>query len=1396
MKIKQNISVFKVISKRLPSIAILLAGIIFTMAMPLFVAAAPGDLDPTFGGGKVLTPIRSGFDNGRAVAVQGDGKIVVAGYYYEGASEGENTAIVRYNTDGTIDTTFGNSGKLLHNHSSTIESWTAIAIQPDGKIVVVGYRYTGSNYDFIINRFTANGGDDASFNGGNAKTTDISLAGRNDQANAVALQSDGKIVVVGYSNSAATSNDFAFVRYNSDGSLDTSFSGDGIFTINYTLGNGNDSATAVAIQSDGKIVATGINVNSNLGFIRLNIDGTVDSSASVGGANEADGRAIAIQPDGKIVVGGYEYGSGFSNFALARYNPDGTGDLSFDSDARVTTSFNSGNSIVYGISIQPDGKIVAAGHALVGGDTNVALARYNANGSLDTGFDGDGKIISRISSFSNLAFGVALQSDGKIVAAGYGRNGATDDIAVARYNINGSLDSTFAPGGKIITTVNNYDDIGYAVAVQTDGKIVTAGYGGNGTNYDFALFRHNPDGTLDTTFGNNGKVTTAFIGNTSINDQDYGYALAIGSDGKIVVAGQVWNGNDFDFGVARYNSNGSLDMTFNSSGKKLFSFSPGSSDEAYAVALQSDGKTVIAGATGSGSARNSAVVRLDVSGGFDSSFNGSGLLVIPVSSSDSDYLDDITIQPDGKIVGVGHAYIGGAARFSLLRLTNSGALDSTFDGDGIVTTTAGSGNAELRAVALQSDGKIVVTGYSFNGLNNDFALARYNSNGSLDTSFDSDGIVSTAIGTSNEVSWSINVQSDGRLVVAGWSTIGSSNDFALARYNTNGSLDTSFDGDGKLTTAFGSGLDEAFSAAIQHDGKIVAAGVTNNGANNDFAIARYLPGADCTFSISPTSINVSALPPNGSITVTTNESYCTWNATGNDAWISLQNGGNRTGSGTVSYTIDANYNTASRTGTVSIAGQTFTINQAGAAINVSIPTGLTSLKNTTLTVPVNVGDTTGTGIISYDFRVTYDPALLTPLATPFDKTGTLSSGFEVNVNNSTPGTLIVSGFGSSSLSGMGALLNLKFNTVGDPPNCGALNFTSFQFNEGNPASTTTGGQACVIGGAISGRVTYATAPQQTFVPNVTLTAVGSVNRNAVTNVGGTYTLTGLSGGAYTVTPSKTGEVNGAVSALDASLVAQNVIGLATLNSNQEASADVSGNGTITSFDAGLIAQYVVGLPNPGNTGTWKFTPVSRNYPNTNADQINQDYSAILMGDVTGSWTVPLQVPFAGESFAAELDESNSIAVGFGKAKANRSGELIVPVLVSDLSSKGVYSFEFELEYDAEALNLEQTTDITRLLEISGSLSGNFSFAVNPLERGKVKISAYGISALEGEGVLLNLKFKAAAKKSRSSELKWQNFRFNEGEQKTRLKDGTVTFNGKSETRGKIPKTAPDETREN
>jgi uncharacterized delta-60 repeat protein len=381
----------------------------------------------------------------------------------------------------------------------------------------------------------------------------------------------------------------------SAGDLDPTFGTGGRVTTDF--GSGDDRANAVAIQSDGKIVATG-SASYAFALARYNADGSLDGSFGSGGKVTTDfgpgvefALAVAIQTDGKIVAGGEAAPGGYCcQFALARYNPDGSLDTTFDGDGRVTTNFPGGGAnTARAIAIQSDGKIVAAGGSHTPFVDVFALARYNTDGSLDATFDGDGRVITDFGG-TDWAAGVVVQADGKIVAAGAG--GLTSDFALARYYPDGSLDVSFDGDGK--ATVNfGGGDRAADVTIQADGKMVAAGTDGA----HFALARCNPDGSLDTTFDGDGMVTTYFGENYAS-----AAALALQDNGEVVAAGLVVIDFDTAFALARYNADGNLDGSFGSGGRVTTDFGTLSDDRAADVAIQpADGKIVAAGAGGSAS---------------------------------------------------------------------------------------------------------------------------------------------------------------------------------------------------------------------------------------------------------------------------------------------------------------------------------------------------------------------------------------------------------------------------------------------------------------------------------------------------------------------------------------------------------------------------------------------------------------------------------------------------------------------------------------------------------------------------------------------------------------------------------------------------------------------------
>src|SRR5262245_10342522 len=394
----------------------------------------------------------------------------------------------------------------------------------------------------------------------------------------------------------------------------------------------------------------------------------------------------------------------------------------------------------------------------------------------------------------------------------------------------GDLDPTFGGDGTVTTNFTHDADVGYPVALQPDGKIVVAGEAGCcRSNPTFALARYDPDGSLDATFGDGGKVTT----DPSPGD-DVIFGLAIQPDGKILSAGTT---SYEAFALVRYESDGSLDTGFGTNGVAITDVTP-KADFAYAMALQPDGKIVLAGDVGCcGPRRRFGVVRYNADGSLDTSFGGDGSVTTDISAYPDDALA-MALQPDGKIVVAGGAGFGKPnERFVLVRYGTDGSLDAGFGGDGVVLTNLTPKPDVAFGIAVQPDGRIVAAGGARLGPGNPvWGLARYDADGSLDTSFDGDGKVLTDFTRGDDDAYSVAVQPDGRIVAAGQA--GSFNTrFALARYHPDGSLDTDFGGDGRITTDLTRGYDSAYAVVVQPGGEIVAAGTAGFAR---FAVARYL----------------------------------------------------------------------------------------------------------------------------------------------------------------------------------------------------------------------------------------------------------------------------------------------------------------------------------------------------------------------------------------------------------------------------------------------------------------------------------------------------------------------------------------------------------------------------
>lgn len=423
-------------------------------------------------------------------------------------------------------------------------------------------------------------------------------------------------------------------------------------------------------------------------------------------------------------------------------------------------------------------------------------------GSLDKSFGVNGIVLTKISSGQNGIQSIAIQSDKKIVCAGFSYKKPNYDIALTRYDTVGSLDPDFGTSGIVNTPIGNLNSAGYSLNIQRDGKIVLAGQSGGFSSSKFTLVRYNPNGSLDSAFGVGGIVITQLDGSSQI------LCSVLDADDKIIAGGyQCGSGPDAKkvFALNRYISDGTLDGTFGVGGK-----------------------------------------------------------VVTSINNINDVATSMALRNNSKILLAGWSYEGWNPRFALVQYNHDGSLDQTFGAGGIVITSFPFWS-EAWALAVQKDEKVLVAGHSFDGECDNFTIVRYNENGSLDSAFGANGVVVSKIGAGSNSAMALKIQSDGKILAAGHSLNADSKyEFALAQYDSAGGLDKTFGNNGIVTTGISDFSDWAYSMAIQNNGKIILGGVAHySDTASSFAIAQYLPGLN-TGSVYPevvrNSISVYPVP--------------------------------------------------------------------------------------------------------------------------------------------------------------------------------------------------------------------------------------------------------------------------------------------------------------------------------------------------------------------------------------------------------------------------------------------------------------------------------------------------------------------------------------------------------
>jgi uncharacterized delta-60 repeat protein len=749
---------------------------------------------------------------------------------------------------GDLDPTFA-GGRVIAGAQVAQELVVDVAVQTDGK-VVAAVRTSASNDwgDFSVIRYNANGAIDTTFGGGDGRVDLTFQSATFNHIDAVALRDDGKIVAVGATSFDSTAPQFAVARLNADGTLDTTFDGDGKRSFTFSTSTTNPAyAHGVALAGD-KVVIAG-SVGNEAAVVRLNANGSFDNTFSGDGrstigfsGNRDVANAVAIGPSGQVVIAGFtRQSNGQTDFILAQLTSGGALDSSFSGDGKQETDFLPGVSSwesANAVIVQPDGKVVVGGSVAASETSDFGLARYNTNGTLDGSFGDGGLVVTDVGGDEDSVRDLIRLSDGKIVAGGTGdeRRGSDHlDVVLFGYTAGGDEDLSFGTAGRADADFYGTEDAFGGMALAPSGNIVV----GSAVNYDTdtsspwiaGLSRFTAGGVLDSGFGGTGTVTPGLSGFKLAFNED-APNVAVQPDGKIIAVASTrrLTSSSVDLLVARYNTNGTLDTTFGNGGYAFVDLN-GRDDLAVSVVLQ-DGKIVVAaqvydpdqlaGVTQTRDESDIGVVRLNADGTPDNTFSGDGKVVVNVGTS-KDEPGGIAVAPGGKLViaFTAREAVVNQPPFCALRLNGDGSLDNTFGTGGIVRV-ANDDLGEAHGVAGQSDGKVVLVGHG--------GVARLNTNGQLDNAFSGDGVfIFPSTGTSVGLG-SVVIQDSGRIVAG---THRTSAGAVLFGITPTGTSDTTF-GENGVASLHADLNGPLRSIALDADDRILFTG----GGGGAFALGR------------------------------------------------------------------------------------------------------------------------------------------------------------------------------------------------------------------------------------------------------------------------------------------------------------------------------------------------------------------------------------------------------------------------------------------------------------------------------------------------------------------------------------------------------------------------------
>ena len=845
--------------------------------LPLMMAAQSGSLDMTFGqNGKTTAGFGRSEAYARAIAVQPDGKIICGGDAYNANTSREfegdsyNALMYRYHPDGSLDTTFGDHGMVLNKYeSSSNESriYTAIYyihVLDNGKILTYGYYGVNVQWGgLMICRYHPDGTLDTSFGSGGRVFSSVAPP---TAGTPMVVQDDQKIVVLGgyyVSSPFNSSASFFLERYHEDGSLDTLFGTNG--QIITTFGFQNNYPSCIALQADGKILASGQANGRNL-IARYLSNGALDPSF------DGDGKVVTMfglsnnnalltaMPNGKIQLAGLTTTSAGVHFSISQYQSNGSLDLTFDGDGRTLSPFPSDETSIFmnAVAKSPDGKFLVCTQNADNYNNfeGFVMRRYLDNGILDNSFGVNGTVTTLLIEGSHVGKFIYPLASGKTLLAGYAMHldefPISSDFNVMQYTNNGNLDPEFNGNGIVTEYLESSNDNGRIVLTRPDGQILLIGvqrYNEINTigSSDIIMAQYDPNGALDNAFGENGKIKID-LGPQSNSVRKAG----LQPDGKLLILNQYYTfPSTTGHQVIRFDANGAIDTSFGADG--VINLTNAVYTDQTALHVQEDGSfyTITYGYNPIDNTEPFAfyLTSFDSEGHFNTSFGNGGTAFVE-GTFFTGFDPSLLVQSDGKIIlSTSQPNADGSSGIALTRFTSDGVIDETFVNEPLTVDV----QTYPYAIFLDDDDKIIVTGISEASsiwyLYFNFVIARYQPDGSVDSTYGTNGIHTAFLG--DQIGFvfskvqSILRQADGKFLVG--LTRRDANiafpeyalyDFAVSRFTAQGEYDSSFGEDGKVFFAFFSKYDELYSMALQGDHKIIVAGTTDNGVTRDFALAR------------------------------------------------------------------------------------------------------------------------------------------------------------------------------------------------------------------------------------------------------------------------------------------------------------------------------------------------------------------------------------------------------------------------------------------------------------------------------------------------------------------------------------------------------------------------------